>query len=166
LFFDDSKLIQAPELLTSVWLNSDEPIQLIDLRGQVVLIYAFQMLCPGCVEHSIPQAKKVHQLFQAYDVQVLGLHTVFEHHAAMTEVSLRAFIHEYRIDFPVGIDRPSENPATSMPQTMSSYAMGGTPTLLMIDQQGHLRKHKMGHEQDLIVGAELMALIDAGNQAK
>ena len=37
--------------------------------------------------------------------------------------------------------------------------MGGTPTLLLIDKEGLLRKHKMGHEADLILGAELMSLI-------
>ncbi len=80
----------------------------------------------------------------------------------MTEVSLKAFLHEYRIDFPVAIDMPSDIDTNPIPKTMATYQMGGTPTLLLFDRQGRLRKHKMGHEQDLVLGAELMALINEG----
>ena len=151
--------VQAPELIVQKWLNSDSDISLAKLHGKVVVIFAFQMLCPGCVLNSIPQARQVNALFKDFDVTVLGLHCVFEHHDAMTEVSLKAFLHEYQITFPVGIDMPSLNPAQAMPETMSLYQMGGTPSLIMVDQQGRLRKHKMGHEQDLIVGAEIMNLV-------
>ena len=155
----ENEHIKAPELIVQKWLNSDAEISLAALQGKVVVIFAFQMLCPGCVLNSIPQARQVHALFKDFDVEVLGLHCVFEHHDAMTEVSLKAFLHEYQIKFPVGIDMPSLNPTQSMPETMSLYQMGGTPSLIIIDREGRLRKHKMGHEQDLIVGAEIMNLV-------
>jgi len=154
------ELIKAPPLSVQKWLNTDQDITLEGLKGQVVAIFAFQMLCPGCVENSIPQAKKVHAMFEKHDVQVLGLHTVFEHHEAMTEVSLNAFLHEYRISFPVAIDKPSNDIDNDpIPHTMREYQTGGTPTLLLIDRAGNLRKHKMGHEDDLVLGAELMSLL-------
>jgi len=155
-----TNLIKAPELHVAKWLNSSQDYSLEQLKGKVVLVFAFQMLCPGCVENSIPQAKKVHALFAQYDLMVIGLHTVFEHHQAMTEVSLKAFLHEYRIEFPVAIDQPFDDPKQALPKTMSEYQMGGTPTLLMIDRNGYLRKHKMGHEEDLILGAEIMSLLN------
>lgn len=157
------KVRQAPELTIQKWLNGDADLSLAKLRGKVVAMFAFQMLCPGCVEHSIPQARRVHAMFSSDDLVVLGLHTVFEHHEAMREESLKAFMHEYRIEFPVGIDTPSGNDKDPIPQTMSSYNMGGTPTLILVDRQGRLRKHKMGHEHDLMLGAELMALIREDN---
>lgn len=153
--------IPAPELKVQKWLNTDQHLRLESLRGRVVAIFAFQMLCPACVENSIPQAKKVHAMFEKHDLQVLGLHTVFEHHHAMTEVSLTAFLYEYRVAFPVAIDQPSENIEDNpIPQTMREYQTGGTPSLLLIDRQGNLRKHKMGHEDDLVLGAELMSLLN------
>lgn len=42
---------------------------------------------------------------------------------------------------------------------MRKYQTQGTPTLLLFDHNGYLRKHKMGHEHDLVLGAELMTLI-------
>ncbi|MCL4679216.1 MAG: redoxin domain-containing protein [Alphaproteobacteria bacterium] len=150
---------QAPEWTICKWLNTDEDITLQSLQGKVVAAFAFQMLCPGCVEHSIPQARRVNAMFSKDDVAVIGLHTVFEHHSAMGENSLVAFMHEYGITFPVGIDIPSGDDKDPIPKTMRAYNMGGTPTLLLIDRQGRLRKHKMGHEHDLILGAELMSLM-------
>ena len=117
------------------------------------------MLCPGCVIHSIPQARKVHAYFESTDLAVIGLHTVFEHHSAMSQVSLKAFVHEYKLGFPIAIDKPFPDPEIQIPQTMSRYQTQGTPTLLLIDRNGFLRTHHMGHLDDLIVGAQIMKLI-------
>lgn len=149
----------APEFAIQSWLNTDRPLSLAALRGRVVVAFAFQMLCPGCVERSVPQARQVHAMFPAEDVAVIGLHTVFEHHDAMGPTSLKAFVHEYGITFPVGIDIPSQNLQDPIPATMRLYNMQGTPTLLLIDRQGLLCKQKFGHEHDLILGAEIMALV-------
>lgn len=148
----------AKPLETVDWLNSPNPISLQNLRGKVVLIEAFQMLCPGCVSNALPQAMRVRQLFSQEDVAVIGLHTVFEHHTAQgTTAALEAFLHEYRITFPVGIDAPSDQ--GPLPKTMTAYQMRGTPTSILIDRNGFVRKHKFGAEQDMVLGAEIMSLL-------
>ncbi|HOM11748.1 MAG TPA: redoxin domain-containing protein [Rubrivivax sp.] len=130
----------APAWHTTTWLNTPEPLSLERLRGKVVLLHAFQMLCPGCVAHALPQAQRV-----------------AEHHAAMGLESLRAFVHEYRINYPVGVDEPgSDGP---IPRTMQAYAMQGTPTLVLIDAQGRLRRQVFGTHDDLLLGAELATLL-------
>lgn len=152
-------LAATPELDVAAWCNARGPLSLAALRGKVVAVYAFQMLCPACVTHGLPQAKKIAQLFANDEVQVLGLHTVFEHHAVMNQAALDAFLHEYRIDFPVGIDRPS---ATGpIPATMAQYRMRGTPTLLLFDRAGLLREHIFGAADDMLVGARIAALVHA-----
>ena len=155
------ELRPAPEWQTTTWLNTPEPLRLADLRGRVVLVHAFQMLCPGCVAHTIPQAQRVAKLFKSAALTVVGLHTVFEHHAAMGPESLRAFVHEYRVQFPVGIDAPGPD-GDPMPRTMRAYAMQGTPTTLLIDAQGRLRRQVFGIHDDLLLGAEIgMLLVEA-----
>ncbi len=84
---------QPYELITSTWLNSDREIKLQDLIGRVVVVHTFQMLCPGCVSHGIPQAIKIRKCFNEADLVVLGLHTVFEHHDVMGEEALKVFLH-------------------------------------------------------------------------
>ena len=149
--------LPAPPWHTTTWLNTPEPLSLQSLRGKVVMLHAFQMLCPGCVAHALPQAQRVAALFAQAPLAVIGLHTVFEHHAAMGLESLRAFVHEYRIGFPVGVDEPSAD--GPIPRTMQAYAMQGTPTLVLIDAQGRLRRQVFGRHDDLLLGAELATLL-------
>ena len=151
---------EAPPWTTSAWFNAAAgALQLADLRGEVVVLHAFQMLCPACVQHGLPQAQRIHAAFAARGVAVIGLHTVFEHHAAMTPVSLRAFLHEYRITFPVGVDAPSAETRHPIPITMQAYEMQGTPSLVLIDRKGHLRHHGFGAEDDLSLGAAIAMLM-------
>ncbi|MCS7006883.1 MAG: TlpA family protein disulfide reductase [Thermoleophilia bacterium] len=147
---------EAPELEVSEWLNTSSPLSLAALRGRVVLIEAFQMLCPGCVAHGLPQAQRVERLL-GDDVTVVGLHTVFEHHEAMTPTALAAFLSEYRITFPVGVDAPGEGP---IPVTMRRYGLRGTPSLVLVDRSGRLRASVFGAVDDLSLGAALARLID------
>ena len=147
----------APEWRVSTWFNTPEPLTLAGLRGRIVVLHTFQMLCPGCVSHGLPQAQKIFQAFDPKDVAVVGLHTVFEHHDAMTPVSLQAFLHEYRITFPVGVDEPSGEP-DGVPHTMRLYRLRGTPSLVIIDREGRVRHHGFGAEDDLKIGYVLGAL--------
>ena len=147
----------APEFEADEWLNSERPLSLAALRGKVVLVHAFQMLCPACVLHGLPQTQRVHAAIRRDDFVVLGLHTVFEHHPAMTPAALRVFVHEFRFGFPIGIDRQPVN--GGLPATMAAYAMRGTPTTLLIDRQGRLRLHEFGQLDDLALGLHIGALL-------
>ena len=150
----------APPWVTSRWFNHDgEPLQPAALLGRVVVLHAFQMLCPACVHHGLPQAQRIQAAFATDDVAVIGLHTVFEHHAAMTPVSLQAFLHENRIRFPVGVDAAAPEATDPIPVTMRRYGFEGTPSLVLIDRRGRVRQHAFGTEQDLDVGAAIAALL-------
>ena len=144
-----------PELDVVRWINADGEITLAGLKGRVVVLLAFQMLCPGCVEKALPQLRKLAERFNDKEVAVIALHTVFEHHAVMTPAALEVFAAEYRLPFPVGIDRPDGDGPS---RTMAAYEMRGTPTLLLFDRQGRLRRHYFGNPDDMMVAAEIMAL--------
>lgn len=147
----------APPWQVEHWFNATQSPTLESLRGKVVVLEAFQMLCPGCVSHGLPQAQRIRATFAPEDVAVIGLHTVFEHHDAMRPVSLQAFLHEYRIPFPVGVDRPGEG--DPVPQTMHAYALRGTPSINLIDAQGQLRHQHFGQVSDLVLGAQIALLM-------
>jgi hypothetical protein len=148
---------EAPEWQIAEWLNSTGEVTLASLRGRTVAALAFQMLCPGCVSHALPQMQRLRSAFSDHALAVIGLHTVFEHHEAQgrREV-LAAFLHENRIGFPVGMDSPGHD---GVPLTFRAYAMEGTPTLLLIDCRGRLRMQKFGHVDDLALGAAVATLI-------
>lgn len=151
--------MSAPPLQVAAWLNTPAPLTLPALRGRVVVLHAFQMLCPGCVSHGLPQALRISAAFAPAEVAVIGLHTVFEHHAAMTETALRAFLHEYRIALPVAIDAPVAG--SPVPATMQAYGMRGTPSLVVIDAAGAVQLNHFGAIDDLVLGALLGRLTSA-----
>jgi peroxiredoxin len=146
----------APPIEAAAWLNTEAPITLDALRGRVVLLHAFQMLCPGCVLHGLPQAQRVARLARD-DLVVLGLHSVFEHHDAMTPAALAAFAHEFGLRFPIAID--AHRGGDPLPATMRAYALQGTPTTLLVDRAGRLRLHRFGVLDDLELGQALGALL-------
>lgn len=146
----------APPLLTSGWLNSAKPLDIPDFQGRVLAIEAFQMLCPGCVSHGLPQAQRIAQAFPDDQLAVIGLHTVFEHREVQgTRAALSAFAHEYRLSFPIGIDRQDDR----LPATMTAYDMQGTPTLVVIDRSGNRRFQRFGHIDDLTLGSIIGTLL-------
>jgi hypothetical protein len=147
----------APELLVHSWFNTDRPLLLAGLRGRVVVLAAFQVLCPNSIASGIPQAQRIYETFAPSDVAVIGLHATFEHHDAFSSAVLKAFVHEYRLKFPIAIDQP--NPASPIPLTMERYKMRGTPSLVLIDRLGFVRKHTFGSVDDLRLGAEIGALV-------
>lgn len=129
------------------WFNTVAPIDPLSLRGLVVAIEVFQMLCPACVLGSLPQAAR---LAASGEVVVLGLHSVFEHHEAMGEEALAAFLQEFRISFPVAVDQPV--PGQAVPRTMQEWALLGTPTLILLDRGGRVRFQHFGRIDDLALG--------------
>lgn len=152
----------APPLVVSQWFNSEVSISLEKLRGKVVCIDVFQMLCPACVMQSMPQAVRMWQHFRASamadDVAILGLHSVFEHHAVMGPEALAVYLYEFRIPFAVGVDLPGAS--GPIPRTMQAYGMQGTPTMLLIDRAGRLRQHHFGVEREEEVLQRIGRLVD------
>jgi hypothetical protein len=147
----------APEWSISEWFNTDHDLSLDELRGNVIAIETFQMLCPGCVSYGLPQAQRIQQIFGG-DITVVGIHTVFEHHDAMTPVSLGAFLAEYNITFPVGVD--SLEPGNPAPVTMRRYQLVGTPSLVLVDRAGRIRGTRFGQHDELTLGANIGRLLD------
>ncbi len=146
------------------WFNTEDPPTPESLAGKVVALHAFQMLCPGCVSHGLPQARRIASTFSAEHVAVVGLHTVFEHHEVMTPDALEVFIHEYGWAFPIGVDEPSST--GHIPRTMAAYMMQGTPSLLLFDAGGRLRWHQFGRPDDMAVGAQIAGLLAEGVDGK
>jgi thiol-disulfide isomerase/thioredoxin len=147
----------AKPLITSQWFNSDKPLSFEDFRGRVILVTIFQFLCPSCVSHAIPQAKRVRELFAEEDVVVIGLHSVFKQHDDQTPDDVQRMIRQHDVRFPVGIDK--QDNGARLGETYQSYELRGTPTQLLLDRDGNLRKNKFGFDQDLQLGAEIMSLL-------
>ena len=95
----------APEWRTTQWFNAPAPLSLSQLRGKVVFVTAFQMLCPGCVSQGLPQALRVREGFGEDDVAVVGrLAPLDDHEVAVVDVILdhRFAAHAQQVDVVAG----------------------------------------------------------------
>ncbi|HYC46916.1 MAG TPA: TlpA disulfide reductase family protein [Burkholderiales bacterium] len=147
----------APALEVSTWVNTSESLTLEALRGRVVVLHAFQMLCPGCVELATPQAQRAHEFFSRDEVAVVGLHCVFENHDAQSPQALERYVAEHRLTFPIGVDQPDGR--GGIPLTMRALNLDGTPTLVLLDRHGSVRMKRLGHVPDLELGAAIATLL-------
>lgn len=132
----------APEWVISEWINS-AGLTLEDLQGKVIVIDFFQLWCPGCNEFSIPLMEKwMRKYSDRRDIQLIGIHTVFEGHPQQTPERLRQYVKEKNITYPVGIDKYVSN--QKLPETMIRYHTRGTPEMAIIDKQGRIRFQHFG----------------------
>ena len=144
-----------PEFQASAWFNAETPPTIKDLKGKVVVLAAFQQHCPGSLRHGIPQAARLAASFNDDEVVVIGLNTPFEEAKAQDKAALETFVADHGLTFPVALDKTN---GKDLPKTMEAYEIQGTPTVLIFDRQGRLRRHYLGQVDDLRLGAEVMAL--------
>jgi len=68
---------KAPNLSVSEWIQG-RPTNIDKEMGNVVLVEVFQVNCPGCFTHGIPQAIDMHMKYYQDGLRVLGVATAFE----------------------------------------------------------------------------------------
>lgn len=145
-----------PELDVAGWLNVDEPLTLQKLRGRVVVLLAFQTHCPASLQHALPQARRLAAGLDPSQVIVLGLNTPFENKDAQTHEKLAEFAEQQGLIFPIAQDRTVDG--ADRTATMAAYELQGTPSILLFDRQGRLRRAYLGEASDIRLAAEIMGL--------
>jgi hypothetical protein len=196
----------APELQVDTWVQGD-PVTLAELQGKIVLVEVFQVNCPGCFLHALPEVIRLHELFDKDEFTVIGLATAFEDFDWNTLDNLKRLIEkrevvgaplqqlgaagllqgnllDYRLPFRIGMDTLVKSEAdlsdssvnaficgqiadfdtwpeykklpvqtqarnylsgkTHRALTFETYRLQGTPSSILIDQQGILRDIAFG----------------------
>jgi len=146
-----------PELDVAFWLNVDETPTLEKLKGRVVVLVVFQTNCQSSLEHALPQARRLAEGFDPRQVFVLGLNAQFEHKDAQTRETLEKFVAEQGLVFPVALDRVTAS--SELTATAAAYELKGTPSILIFDRQGRLRRAYQGEATDIRLSAEIMGFV-------
>ena len=122
----------APDLQIETWVQG-EPGNISAHHGKVILVEVFQVNCPGCFVHALPEVIRLHHLFnESNEFVVLGLATAFEDFDKNTLDNLQRLIKtgemigqplsqlqnsdylkgnklDYQIPFPIAMDKLEEN---------------------------------------------------------
>ncbi len=124
-----------------------------------MVIDFFQLWCPGCNRFSIPIMEKWEQKYSnRKDIQLFGIHTVFEGHSYQTPEKLRQYIKEKNITYPVGVDDYVSSQRT--PETMIRYRTRGTPEIVIIDKRARIRFQHFGGFDPIIVEKLINTLLE------
>lgn len=125
----------APELSTGLtWLNTDHPLSLAELRGQVVLLDFWTYGCINCL-HQVPVVAALEDQFRGRNFVVIGVHSAKfsgEKDAANIELAIR----QYDIRHPVVVD--------DQLKIWNAYHVGTWPTAVVVDAAGKVRYFQQG----------------------
>jgi len=118
---------KAPNFGVSEWVQG-APTNFDQERDHVVVLEVFQVNCPGCFMHALPEAINIYNKFKDDGVRILGLATAFEDFDKNTLENLKMLVEtgevigetknalsaygqlkdgnklNYKIPFPVGMD--------------------------------------------------------------
>lgn len=124
----------APELTNLAWLNSDAPLRLANLRGEVVLVEFWTFGCINCIR-TLPYVEEWHQTYQDQGLTVIGVHyPEFSYERDLLNV--RDGVERLGVTYPVAIDNDG--------QTWRAYSQRYWPTMYLIDKQGNIRYKHIG----------------------
>jgi len=112
-----------------VWLNTEAPLKLAELRGQVVLLDMWTLGCYNC-RNVIPHLREWYDKYADEGLVVIGNHyPEFSHERELTNVETA--VQDLEITYPIAIDNEGE--------TWRAYNNHYWPTLYLIDKQGNIR---------------------------
>jgi len=124
----------APELTNTVWLNTDHPLRLADLRGKVVLLDMWTFDCIDC-QHVIPSLRDWYTKYKDQGLVIIGNHFP-EFPDERYLPNLEKAVAYWNISYPVAQDNDGA--------TWNAYHTQYWPTIYLIDKRGHLRYTRIG----------------------
>lgn len=135
----------APPLVIETWHNTDVPLTLDDLAGQVVLLDFWGVWCGPCRD-AVPVLQELQQQFQDRPFRIVSIHT------PMKADQIESFIAEHRMTVAIGVDTaPSTTRKGPYGKTSDEYGVSSFPTYVLID--AHSRVHTVGEhipDRDII----------------
>jgi thiol-disulfide isomerase/thioredoxin len=149
-----SDLGKAPELENTVWINSDHPLRLSELRGKVVLLDMWTYSCINC-RNTIPSLKEWHAKYAPDGLVIIANHfPEFSYEADLP--NLERAVSEMDIPYAIAQDNDGK--------TWSAYHNRYWPTMYLIDKTGQIRYTHIGEGQYSETEKAIQALLAENTQ--
>jgi DNA-binding beta-propeller fold protein YncE len=139
---EDQARVRAPEFAgVDKWLNTDRPLRLAELRGQVVLLDFWTYCCINCM-HVLPELKYLEDKYRDQPFVVIGVHSG-KFSAEKDPDRIRQAILRHNVAHPVAVDNDYA--------VWNAYGVRAWPTLVLIDPEGYVvgRVSGEGHREAL-----------------
>jgi hypothetical protein len=139
----------APELQVQHWVQG-KPTSIQQLRGDVILVEVFQVNCPGCFVHALPEVVRLHRAYGQKGLTVIGLATAFEDFDKNTLDNLKMLVEsaemigdpldqlgrngllngnrlDYDLPFTIGMDVLTENSSETSHHAIEAFILSQLP---------------------------------------
>lgn len=124
----------APELTNTIWINTENPLRLADLKDKVVIIEMWTFGCINC-RNVIPHLIDWHEKYSSEGLVIIGNHfPEFDRESVLS--SLQQAVEELNIPYAVAED--------NLGNTWKAYNTHYWPSLYLIDKNGHIRYTHIG----------------------
>lgn len=123
-----------------------ETVNIEDFKGKKVLLNFWATWCPPC-KKEMPDMENLYKEYKDKDFVVLGINMT---HTEKSEEVVSAFVKEYRLSFPILMDKNGE---VSYQYELLSY-----PTTYFIDSDGVIRSKVVGELSKEHMYREMMKL--------
>lgn len=127
---------EAPEIdnKSGKWINTNNEINLSDLKGKVVLIEFWTFGCYNCT-NTIPYLNKWYEKYKSDNFEMIGIHCPeFDNERNFENV--KSNVEKLGIKYPVLTDNEFS--------IWSRYDVHAWPTIFLIDKKGEMRYKKVG----------------------
>jgi thiol-disulfide isomerase/thioredoxin len=125
----DAPGFSLPRLAGPAGAEAPAALSLESLRGRVVLVNFWATWCEPC-ESEMPAMERLHAALPREDFELLAV-SIDE-----TEEPVQRFQDEYRLSFPILLDRGS--------QVYDAYQTMGVPESLLVDRDGRIVERYVG----------------------
>lgn len=119
------------------WLNTDKPLSLADLKGQVVVLDFWTYCCINCM-HTLPTLEWIESKYRGQPVVVIGVHSAKFQNEQQSE-NVQEAVGRYEISHPVIVDQEMK--------IWRSYNVTAWPTIVIIDPKGNVVYQQAGEGQ-------------------
>lgn len=127
------RTVRAPEFAPGDWLNVEQPLTMLGLRGRAVLVDFWEYSCINCLR-TFPYLREWHRRYAKW-LTIVGVHTP-EFPFGREKNQIVEAIKEHDIQYPVVLDNNF--------QTWDAFANRFWPAKYLIDAKGYLRYQSHG----------------------
>jgi len=126
---DEESLPVAPDFTgADGWLNTEKPISIADLKGQIVVVDFWTYCCINCM-HIMPDLKFLEEKYKNDPVVVIGVHSG-KFNEEKDADHIRQAVLRHNLAHPIAID--------SEMKVWKSYGVHSWPTLVLIAPDGNV----------------------------
>jgi len=132
---------------------TDEPVQLSDFKGKVVVLDFWGSWCGPC-RMELPYFQQMYDKYKDKGVVFVGINWEQEKTRAAHLETAKNFVQSNNYSFPVVFDHDRS--------AVQSYAISAFPTVFMIDKSGRVRYRNVGVSQGIedILTAQIESLLE------